>query len=226
VNILSVETSSDACSCALLRDGELIERFVEAPRRHTALLLPMVESVLAEAQLALGAVDLLAYGCGPGSFTGVRIASSTVQGLAMAVDRPVRAVSSLATVAMVGGCPGEAVLAAFDARMGEVYLGTFQIGADGLAVPRGAEQLAAPGSVALPGGGDWVGVGGGWAAHGKTLRGRLGSRLVDTRSDPLPRAGAVARLAAADTTPAGPAAIVTPRYLRRDVATPKASRET
>ena len=221
MNILAIETSSDACSCALWRPDGLIERGEEAPRRHTALLLPMVEAVLAQAGLPLSAVDLLAYGCGPGSFTGVRIASSAVQGLALAVDRPVLPVSSLAAAATAGGRPGERVLAAFDARLDEVYLGAFTVGDGGLAEPVADEQLAGPQRVALPGGGPWIGVGRGWAVHGERLRERIGGRLAEIRGEVLPSAGAVARLAAAaDPADALPAAEAAPGYLRRDVATP------
>jgi len=220
VNILAIETSGEACSCALLtRDGALAECCERAPRRHTERLLPMVRELLAEHRLALADLDALAFGHGPGSFTGVRIAACTVQGLALAARRPVIAVSTLAALAARGGAAGEQVIAALDARMGELYLGCYRIGPDGLPRARSAEQLATPGAAALPAHGRWHGVGPGWAAHGEALAARLGPRLAGVRASIVPGAPEIARLAAAGGV-AGPASQAVPGYLRREVATP------
>lgn len=130
MKLLAVDTTSGACSVALYQDGAVTEQFVRAERDHTRRLLPMVEAVLAEGGVSLAEVDALAVSQGPGSFTGLRIAISCVQGLAFAADKPVVAVSSLA--AMANGAlranphwQGNAVLPALDARMQEVYWGLY-----------------------------------------------------------------------------------------------------
>ncbi|WP_444943869.1 tRNA (adenosine(37)-N6)-threonylcarbamoyltransferase complex dimerization subunit type 1 TsaB [Microbulbifer sp. ZKSA006] len=130
VKILALDTTSGACSVALMSDGQLIERFVQAERDHTRRLLPMVDEVLAEAGIKLADLDALAVSRGPGSFTGLRIAISSVQGLAYACDLPVIPVSSLAALALGarrahpewGQSP---VVAMLDARMQQVYWGVY-----------------------------------------------------------------------------------------------------
>jgi tRNA threonylcarbamoyladenosine biosynthesis protein TsaB len=200
VNILAIETSSEACSCALkLGDTSLSQRYQLAARQHTTLLLPMVESLLNEAGLALSAIDCFAFGRGPGSFTGVRIAASAIQGLALSVDRPVVAVSSLAVLAAAAGQAGESVLAAFDARMDEVYFAAYQLDAAGIPVAVQDEQLASPDSVHLPANGGWIAAGAGWSAYGERLAARLHSlgdaQLLQIKGDELPAAKQVALLA-------------------------------
>ena len=130
--ILAIETSSAACSAALSVDGEVVERDALAPRQHAALILPMIESLLAESGCAVGELDAIAFGRGPGSFTGVRIAASIVQGIAFAADLPVIPVSTLAALAF--GAMRESsvprVIAALDARREEVYWACYERTAD------------------------------------------------------------------------------------------------
>jgi tRNA threonylcarbamoyladenosine biosynthesis protein TsaB len=184
--ILAVEASSAACSAALAMDGSLRVRFEVAPRAHAARLLPMVEALLAEAGIGLAGLDALAFGRGPGSFTGLRIAAGLVQGLAFGADRPVVPVSSLAALAQAA--EAQRVVAAFDARMAEVYLGAYRRGPDGLVQPLGEEQVAAPERVAVPAGGaGWVAVGEGWQAHGEALRARLEPALGAIQVLEVPR---------------------------------------
>ncbi|WP_105103923.1 tRNA (adenosine(37)-N6)-threonylcarbamoyltransferase complex dimerization subunit type 1 TsaB [Microbulbifer pacificus] len=130
MKILAVDTTSGACSVALYVDGQVVEQFFRAERDHTRRLLPMLEAVLAEGQSSLGQMDALAVSQGPGSFTGLRIAISSVQGLAFSADKPVVPVSSLAALALGARRThpewGEApVLAALDARTQEVYWGLY-----------------------------------------------------------------------------------------------------
>lgn len=228
MNILAIETSSEACSCALLlADGAITQRLEVAPRQHTQLLLPMVDSVLNEAGLSLSALDCFAFGRGPGSFTGVRIAASAIQGLALAADRPVLGISSLAGVALgEDERVSESVLAVFDARMGEVYLGAFQPDADGLPVAIDEEHLASPERVALPTSGEWFGVGAGWPVHGEQLASRLGSRLRGVDASRLPSAKQIARLAAGPARRGEGIAAeqALPNYLRREVTTSRKAR--
>lgn len=152
MKLLAVDTTSGACSVALYHDGRVCEQFVRAERDHTRRLLPMVESVLAQAESSLTEVDALAVSQGPGSFTGLRIAISCVQGLAFASDKPVVPVSSLA--AMAAGAVrvqpdwrGKPVLAALDARMQEVYWGLYSSERPGEAILKDAvsspEQVVA-----------------------------------------------------------------------------------
>ncbi|WP_282073042.1 tRNA (adenosine(37)-N6)-threonylcarbamoyltransferase complex dimerization subunit type 1 TsaB, partial [Janibacter hoylei] len=130
VKILALDTTSGACSVALISDGQLIERFVQAERDHTRRLLPMVDEVLAEAGMKLTDLNALAVSQGPGSFTGLRIAISSVQGLAFASGLPVVPVSSLAALALGarrshpewGQSP---IVAMLDARMQQVYWGVY-----------------------------------------------------------------------------------------------------
>lgn len=140
--ILAVDASSEACSIALLKGGEVFGEFVHAPRQHTQRLLPMIDALLADNQVALSDLDAIAYGRGPGSFTGLRICLGVVQGLAFSVNIPVIPVSTLQTLA-VGAIrkfdlqPKDKVLVALDARMSEIYGAVFEC-SDG--IPRTLEE--------------------------------------------------------------------------------------
>ncbi|WP_226647424.1 tRNA (adenosine(37)-N6)-threonylcarbamoyltransferase complex dimerization subunit type 1 TsaB [Microbulbifer variabilis] len=130
MKILALDTTSGACSVALYSNGQINERFVQAERDHTRRLLPMVEEVLAEAELSLSGLDAFAVSRGPGSFTGLRIAISCVQGLAFSVDKPVVTVSSLAALALGARrahpqWKHSPIIAMLDARMQQVYWGIY-----------------------------------------------------------------------------------------------------
>ena len=124
MRLLAVETSSELCSAALIVDGQIRERQEEAPNRHGEVLVPMVSALLSEAGIVATQLDALAFGQGPGSFTGIRIGIGVVQGIALGSDRPVVPVPSLLAVAAQSG--SRAALVAFDARMGEAYLGAYR----------------------------------------------------------------------------------------------------
>ena len=216
MKLLAIETSTEACSVAVWVDGTVHARHELAPRRHTQLVLPWAEQLLAEAGIARTQLDAIAVGRGPGAFTGVRLAIAIVQGLALALDRPVVPVSTLAVLAMQG--EGE-ILAAIDARMGEVYVGGFRRGGDGLAVATGDEVVVPPAQVVVPGHAVH-GVGTGFDAEGGALRRRLGDRLASVDAGALPRAADLAVLAAAAFArgEAVDAARIEPAYLRDKVA--------
>ncbi|PKG40039.1 tRNA (adenosine(37)-N6)-threonylcarbamoyltransferase complex dimerization subunit type 1 TsaB [Psychromonas sp. Urea-02u-13] len=133
LNILCVDTSTEACSVAILKqDGSekvIFDSFMFAPREHTTKILPTVESVLAEANLSVNDLDIVAYGRGPGSFTGVRIGISIAQGLAFGIEKPMVGVSTLQAMAQQAYKTNDVsnVYAAIDARMGEVYFGHYQL---------------------------------------------------------------------------------------------------
>jgi len=200
LNILAIDTSGEACSVALLLGTELRQRIEREPRRHGELLLAMMDGLLAETGVGLTRLDALAFGRGPGSFTGVRIATSVVQGAAYGADLPVVPVSTLAALAQGGlrSRGSSQVLAAFDARMGELYWGPYRVGNGDLMRPAGAEEVAPPEEVMLPAVGSWSGVGSGWAAYGEILRRRLGTQLLAVAPDVLCEAHDVAVLAAAE----------------------------
>ena len=218
MKLLAIETATEACSVALSIDGELRERFEIAPRRHGALVLPWADALLAEAGIAKSQLDAIAVGRGPGAFTGVRLAVAIAQGIALALDRPVVAVSTLAALAM--RCDGESILAAIDARMGEIYRAAFTRDADGLVAPLGPEQLARPDAPVLPDGCDWVGIGSGFSADDGALVKALGDRLLRCDPTALPHAADVAHLAArafANGEAVAPEHLE-PAYLRNNVA--------
>jgi tRNA threonylcarbamoyladenosine biosynthesis protein TsaB len=196
--MLGFETATVACSVAVYVDGVVRERHAIAPRQHATLALPWAEALLEEAGVARSQLDAIAVGIGPGAFTGVRLAVALAQGIALGLDRPVVPVSTLAVLALSGKPPGAEVgselVAAIDARMGEVYLGRFVVDADGLVAARGAEVLVAPDAAAMDVAGDAFGIGTGFAAANGVLAARLG--LARVQPDALPHAAELALLAA------------------------------
>ena len=191
MNLLAVETSTELCSAALLRDGELFVEEAVAGNTHSRLLLPMLRRLLARAERATGDMDAFAFGAGPGSFTGIRIACGIAQGLAFGAGKPVVPVPSLLALAEQSDEPR--VVAAVDARMGEAYLAAYSRRGDGdwdeVIAPRLVDKASLP---ALPGGG-WAATGSGFERH-DWLREAYGSP-ARTAGD-LPRAGSVVRIAA------------------------------
>jgi tRNA threonylcarbamoyladenosine biosynthesis protein TsaB len=197
MRLLAIETATEACSVALWVDGDVRERFDLAPRRHATVVLPMAGALLAEAGISRRQLDAIAVGRGPGAFTGVRLGVAIAQGIALALDRPVLPVSTLAVLAQGAAAVGLPVLALIDARMGEVYAGAFDLGADGLVLPRGAETVLPPQQVMAPAD-RFAGVGTGFGAYDDALRTRFGDALVPVGPQTLPRAADLARLAARD----------------------------
>ena len=224
MKLLALDTSSEGCSAALLVEGEITERFEIAPRGHTRLLMPMVRELLAEKGLVPADLDALAFACGPGSFTGLRIATGVVQGLAWGLNLPVVPVSSLAAAAYgamesLDIAEGDAVAVAFDARMGEVYWGCYRR-SDGLPELLGEERVCPPASVSLTGETSrWYGAGPGWQFRDQ-MPAEVSGPMVSVAPELLLRASWVARLAekrAAEgqTVTAGQAQ---PVYIRDEVA--------
>ncbi len=219
MKILAIDTAEDACSAALLVDEEVRSRFEIAPRRHSELILPMMDQLLAEAGLALTQLDAVAFGRGPGSFTGVRIAAAVAQGAAFAAQLPVAPVSTLRALAARVRREAAAgpVLAALDARMGEVYwLADPAAGASA----DGLEQVLPPSAVPLPAGAGWTGAGSGWDSYRDTLTARLGPVVAAVRPGIRVHAHDVAVLGAAACRRG---ALVAPEqaqpvYLRDEVA--------
>ncbi|WPP45779.1 tRNA (adenosine(37)-N6)-threonylcarbamoyltransferase complex dimerization subunit type 1 TsaB [Pseudomonas sp. AN-1] len=219
--LLALDTATEACSVALLHEGRVLSRYEVIPRLHAQRVLPMVQEVLAEAGIALAAVDAIAFGRGPGAFTGVRIAVGVVQGLAFALDRPVLPVSNLAVLAQRAHREQGAsrVAAAIDARMDEVYWGCYQLEGGEMRLA-GVEAVLPPEQAALPRGtdGEWFGAGTGW---GYAARIPLAVSAMDAGL--LPHAEDLLQLAtfAWARGEAVPAEQAQPVYLRDNVATPK-----
>lgn len=219
MKILALESADQACSVALWLDGEVRERFEIAPRRQTLLLLPWVKEMLAVAGLSLSQLDGLAFGHGPGAFTGVRVATSVAQGLAFSANLPVVGVSTLAALAqgINERLPAaDALLPVLDARMQEIYLGAYARDADGLVTALADDCVCPPESLPKLPKRDWQGGGGG-LIYADTLATQL--TLTGQTEALYPQAACVAALAARafERGDAQEAVAVRPVYLRDKV---------
>jgi tRNA threonylcarbamoyladenosine biosynthesis protein TsaB len=219
MKILALDAATEACSAALLCDQELSERYEVIGRGHAERLLPMADELMRGAGLATSDLDGVAFGRGPGGFTGLRIAAGIAQGLAAGARRPVLPVSNLAAVAALAArLHGVArVLVAMDARMGQVYWAAFDCG-DGVPRPSSGEFVTDPARISLSAGPGWFGAGHGFAAYPE-ISARFSAELAGIDATLLPRAGDIARIAEVDFT-AGRAldpAKALPVYLRDEV---------
>lgn len=218
---LAIDTATETCSVALIVDEEIHGRYEAVGNRHSAMVLSMVEAVLAEGGLALGDLDALGFSRGPGSFTGVRIGTAVVQGLAFAAELPVIPVSTLALLAATAWpapVPGR-VLAAIDARMGEVYQACYEFDADGAMQRRGEERVCAVADIIVPGALS-LATGTGISAWPKEFSALIADPGVALRGDVHPDARAMGPLLEAGRA-AGEllaAEQLVPVYLRNKVA--------
>jgi len=225
MKILAIETATEGCSAALLIDGKVIDRFRVAPREHGNLILSMVDELLVEADIKLQGLDALAFGRGPGSFTGVRMATGVIQGLAFAADLPVAAVSTLTALAQqaVSDKNPQTIYAALDARMGEVYWCEYEQ-VNGVLKAVSDEAVIAPTAVCVEQGKTAVAIGHGWATYENELREVVGAENLNVLADRLPAAKEVAALAVAmvENKQTVSAEYALPVYLRDNVAKKKA----
>jgi len=232
VRILGIDTATESCSAALLLEGgRLLQRAQRLERAHAQVILPMVDELLAEGEVPLGTLAAIAFGRGPGAFTGVRLAATVAQGLAFGAGVPVVPVSDLRALAqrVLDEDRGIArVLVCTDARMQEVYWACFERSGNSCAGPCGEERVSAPANVRLPsawgpagvGAGGLAGVGSGFAAYPELGR-ELSFDVV--MEGVLPRAAEIAQLAVPEVE-AGrvfPPEQALPVYLRDDVARPR-----
>jgi tRNA threonylcarbamoyladenosine biosynthesis protein TsaB len=218
MKLLAIDTATERCSVALLIDDRVIERATETARGHADLVLPMVDAVLKEAGLTLQQLDGLAYGRGPGGFTGVRIAVGVAQGLAYGARLATVGVSDLAAVAQQFAVAGARILVCMDARMNEVYWSRFESTPDGLVAPTAPERVDRP--EAVEAGDATVFAGTGFSAYPQLAAGRAATSIHATA---LPHARDIVRLAAVEFQ-AGrgePPDQARPVYLRDQVATVK-----
>jgi tRNA threonylcarbamoyladenosine biosynthesis protein TsaB len=194
MKILAIDTATEACSVALLIDNEVQEIFEIIPRQHTERVLPMVDEILNGANLSLSELDALAFNCGPGSFTGVRVATSVVQGLAFSAELPVVPVSSLAALAQSAFRQGhyESVLSTIDARMNEMYWGCYQL-ESGLMSLIDEEQVSTAQKVVKEG--SWHCTGSGWDTFKNELQMSKRVSITSSSADCFPHAQDIAVLA-------------------------------
>lgn len=219
MKLLAIETAFEQCSVALSVDGEVFERSLHAPRQHAALLLPWVQELLSEAGMRLQGLDALAFSCGPGSFTSLRIGIGVAQGLAWGAELPVVPVSSLQCAAQVASGEGVSkALVAMDARMGEVFCGRYEADETGIMRPAGDEQVCAPGIAASLASETWSGVGNGFERY--TELAETTGRLAAVHAGTWPQACVMIPLAMAwlDRNDPVPAELAQPVYLRDKVA--------
>lgn len=220
MNFLAIETSTEACSVALVHGDEVIERSEVAPRRHAELVLPMADALLAEAGLNRTALDGIAVGRGPGAFTGVRLGISLAQGMAMALDVPVVTVSSLQALALEAPEDDAAVLSVIDARMGEIYVAAWRRQDDGSVVLLDRERVDTAAALVLPDAAAWHVVGTGWTTYEDVLRQRIAAPIRSAEGARYPQARHVAELAVGrfrDGDTVAPE-LALPVYLRDKVA--------
>ncbi|MEW5904948.1 MAG: tRNA (adenosine(37)-N6)-threonylcarbamoyltransferase complex dimerization subunit type 1 TsaB [Pseudomonadota bacterium] len=222
MKLLAIETSTEYCSVALWQDGVVSERCERVGQRHSEVLLGMVDAVLQDSGIGIRDVDGIAFGKGPGSFTGVRIACGVTQGLALGLEVPVVGICTLQALAEAAG--RDQVIAALDARMGELYLAAYARSGEGWREVIAPCLCTADNALPLPGN-DWYGAGSGFAVAAAGLQARYG--LSGSDASAVPQAAAVARLAAPVFAAGGgeDAAQALPLYLRDKVALTTAERQ-
>ena len=253
MKILAIDTATEACSAALYVDADankagasvsdanssdagdadtkgtsITSRYQIAPRQHSRLILKMIDELLADALLTIDQIEAIAFGRGPGSFMGLRIAAGVVQGVAFAHDIPVIPVSTLKVIAQCAydETKNKNVLVAIDARMDEVYTAVYCLDGSERWQLKGHEQVIAPDKVVLPELKDkselsiWAGAGSGWASYSDKLLPMEDCRPQTILPDCLPSAKAMVKLAADEFRQGNtvPAAEAVPVYIRNDVA--------
>jgi len=224
MDILAIETSTEYCSAALWQDGKVSERCELVGQKHSEVLMAMLDALLKDAGIRVTQVDGIAFGKGPGSFTGVRIACGVAQGLAFGADVKVVGVCTLEALAQASG--RDKVIAALDARMGELYLAAYEKQNGGwMAVI--APCLCRADTAPDVAGDGWFGAASGFAVNEAALSARYGRQLSGMDAQLVPRAGAVAQIAAVEFAKgnAVDAALALPLYLRDKVALKTRERE-
>ena len=222
MKLLALDTAASRSSVAIYIDGDVLEDVIQAERMQSETLIPMLERILERTGLRLTGLDALAFGRGPGPFTGLRVAAAVIQGLAYGAHLPVVPVSNLAALAAAAHTRHAAgrILACLDARMQEVYWAAYEFKADSLE-PVCPESLSPPAGLTLPPGA-WFGAGSGWAAYPEALKARVPG-LAGVDATVMASAADIAKLAYKSFLQgaAVPPERALPIYLRDKVATPK-----
>lgn len=223
MNILAIDTCTEMCSAAVVIDGHIFERSELTQRGHSEKILGMLDAVMAEAKSTLADIDVVAFGRGPGSFTGVRIGVGVAQGIAFARQLPVIPISTMAAVAQraIDNHAATRVAVAMDARMGEIYAAHF-IAENGLAEQLDEEQVCAPDTFHPADNSEWFAAGTGWDEYDAVLAQNFAQHISEKQAL-LPTASAIAKLAfaAAKKGQTIPAEQAVPVYLRDNVAKKK-----
>jgi len=226
MKILAIDTATEACSAALYIDGELSSCYQLAPREHSRLILKMIDGLLADANITVSELDAIAFGRGPGSFMGLRIAAGVVQGIAFAYDIPVIPISSLKAIALRAYEESNVsqVLVAIDARMDEVYWAIYRMKHLNWSLD-GDEQVISPDKIDLTevlvqDEKTWVGAGTGWGSYADRLLPASRFQLHSVLPECLPHAEGIVKLAIEEFNAGNTvtAAEAIPVYLRNDVA--------
>jgi tRNA threonylcarbamoyladenosine biosynthesis protein TsaB len=217
LKILALETSTELCSATLWVDGEVDAREALAGQRHSELLLPMIDALLVNHGFKAADLDCIAFGAGPGSFTGLRIACGVAQGMAFGISVPVVGVSTLLALAAASRA-GRAVCC-LDARMGEVYHAAYEKRAGAWHAVHEPGLYKPDATPDLPGGA-WTGCGSGFAAYRAALESRYAGKLARVIDNLTPHAREIAALAAAEFGRGGAvsAELAAPLYVRNKVA--------
>lgn len=226
MRLLAMDAATEACSVALLIDGEIVARSLESGKSNAAKIVRMTEELLAEGQVSLSMLDGIASSVGPGAFTGVRITVAVAQGLAFGADLRVVPVSTLEALALQVLSAAEAqALACLDARMGEVYWGRFAADTAVGVIEVCPPQVGPPDSVTAEAGVRYVGVGRGFSAY-PTLARLPGLTIASEHAMALPNAREIARLGALRLAAGGGVdpSDLKPLYLRDRVALTEAER--
>ncbi|HLB58058.1 MAG TPA: tRNA (adenosine(37)-N6)-threonylcarbamoyltransferase complex dimerization subunit type 1 TsaB [Gammaproteobacteria bacterium] len=218
MKLLAFDTSSTTCSVALLLNDEIIEKNQTALMQQAQLIFPMIDTLLKSKNLKINQLDGIAFGCGPGSFTGVRIATSVAQGLAYAAKLPLIPVSSLAALAQAAyeDLRWEKLVVAVDARIQEIYWGAYKVNSEGRVEAVGDEIVCPPNEICTPFSEKGYGVCNAWEIY----QDQLSFKPLDIDATRLPSARGILRLAKDTFLHQGGVAIedALPRYLRDEVA--------
>lgn len=168
MNILAIDTSASACSVALQTASQTFSKHILAPKQHTQIILPLIRELVTAANLTLADLDAISYGCGPGSFTGIRIANSVAQSLAYALKKPLIQISSLAALAYTAYMKNPSFtqfLVAVDARMNQLYWAKYEVLAEDHVEVMGEEVLCESHQISPPPPGEWYAVGDAWTLY-------------------------------------------------------------
>jgi len=222
--ILALETATAACSAALLIGNKIHQKLTIAPQQHSDLILGFIETLLQESNLALSDVDVIAFGCGPGSFMGVRLAVGIAQGLAYSVDCPVVPVSTLRGLAHSAfeKSGNTFIVPGWDARLQAIYWGAYTIDAQHIPQSVIPDQLQDPADTVIEVDHPWIAAGNAWSIYSEQLPLQLQQKITILSEIIYPEAASIARIAAVlykngEYLPPDQA---TPVYLRDKVAKP------
>ena len=224
MRILALDTSTEYCSVALWQDSVVSERCELVGQKHSEVLMTMLDALLKESDVKINQLDAIAFGKGPGSFTGVRIACGVAQGLALGANLSVVGVCTLEALAQASG--HDKVIAALDARMSEIYIAAYEKNESDWKIVS-EPCLCKAANAPLVAGEGWFGTGSGFSVQDAALQAHYGQKLSAVDAQAVPRASAVAQIAATEFTKGNvvDAALALPLYLRNKVALKTSERD-